>query len=59
MPRENTPENETAGGFCKHRSGSTLTPLTIYPTHEVSKNGRFEPFIYKNDHFAKTGSGQT
>jgi hypothetical protein len=22
-------------------------------------NGIFEPFIYKNDHFAKTGSGQT
>ena len=26
---------------------------------QVSKNGLFEPFIYKNDHFAKTGSGQT
>jgi hypothetical protein len=25
----------------------------------VSKNGLFEPFIYKNDHFTKTGSGQT
>jgi hypothetical protein len=26
-----------------------------------AKNGIFEPFIflYKNDHFAKTGSGQT
>jgi hypothetical protein len=23
------------------------------------KNGIFEPFIHKNDHFAKTGSGQT
>jgi hypothetical protein len=23
------------------------------------ENGFFEPFIYKNDHFAKTGSGQT
>jgi hypothetical protein len=23
-----------------------------------AKNGIFEPFIYKNDHFAKTGSGQ-
>jgi hypothetical protein len=23
------------------------------------KNGIFEPFLYKNDHFAKTGSGQT
>jgi hypothetical protein len=25
----------------------------------VSKNGLFEPFIYKNEHFTKTGSGQT
>jgi hypothetical protein len=25
----------------------------------VSKNGLFEPFIYKNDHFTKPGSGQT
>jgi len=25
----------------------------------VSKNGLFEPFIYENAHFAKTGSGQT
>ena len=23
------------------------------------KNVLFEPFIYKNDHFTKTGSGQT
>jgi hypothetical protein len=26
---------------------------------EASKNGRFEPFICKNDRFTKTGSGQT
>jgi sodium-coupled neutral amino acid transporter 2 len=25
----------------------------------VSKNGLFEPFSYKNEHFTKTGSGQT
>jgi hypothetical protein len=25
----------------------------------ASKNGHFEPFIYKNEHFTKTGSGQT
>ena len=25
----------------------------------VSKNGLFEPFLYKNEHFAKTGWGQT
>ena len=25
----------------------------------VQKTPLFEPFIYKNDHFTKTGSGQT
>jgi hypothetical protein len=25
----------------------------------TAKNGIFEPFVYKNDDFAKTGSGQT
>jgi hypothetical protein len=25
----------------------------------VRKTPLFEPFIYKNDHFTKTGSGQT
>jgi hypothetical protein len=25
----------------------------------VSQNGLFEPFIHKNEHFDKTGSGQT
>jgi hypothetical protein len=25
----------------------------------VRENGIFEPFIYENEHFAKTGSGQT
>ena len=25
----------------------------------VSKNGLFEPFLHKNEHFTKTGSGQT
>ena len=24
-----------------------------------SKNGLFEPFVYENEHFTKTGSGQT
>jgi hypothetical protein len=28
-------------------------------TWEVSKNDLFEPFVFKNEHFAKTGSGQT
>ena len=29
------------------------------PVLAVSKNGLFEPFMYKNEHFTKTGSGQT
>jgi hypothetical protein len=29
------------------------------PECPPAENGFFEPFIYKNDHFAKTGSGQT
>ena len=33
--------------------------LLRYVLLPVSKNGLFEPFIYKNDLFAKTGSGQT
>ena len=32
--------------------------LTIAAAWAVSKNGLFEPFIYKDDHFNKTGSGQ-
>ena len=28
-------------------------------TYVVRKTPLFAPFIYKNDHFAKTGSGQT
>jgi hypothetical protein len=28
-------------------------------TQRNGENGIFEPFIYQNDHFAKTGSGQT
>jgi hypothetical protein len=30
-----------------------------YNRTKVNKTRLFEPFIYKNDHFAKTGSGQT
>jgi hypothetical protein len=27
------------------------------PMPKVSQNGLFEPFIYNNEHFTKTGSG--
>jgi hypothetical protein len=29
-----------------------------FPNYNGAKNGSFEPFTYKRDHFAKTGSGQ-
>jgi hypothetical protein len=36
-----------------------LAEEASHAVKEVSKNGPFEPFIYKNEHFTKTGSGQT
>ena len=36
-----------------------IVASAAWPSHSPAKNGIFEPFIYKNDHFAKTGSGQT
>jgi hypothetical protein len=33
--------------------------LVLVDRNTVRENGIFEPFIYKNEHFAKTGSGQT
>jgi hypothetical protein len=32
---------------------------TVEARCKVRENGIFAPFIYKNEHFAKTGSGQT
>ena len=37
----------------------TCGPNDPKNTTAVSKNGLFEPFIYKNERFTKTGSGQT
>jgi hypothetical protein len=39
-------------------STTTLGPSLTSPSAKVLKNGLFEPFIYKNEHFTKTGSGQ-
>jgi hypothetical protein len=36
-----------------------MTDMIHNPSAEVRENGIFEPFIHKNEHFAKTGSGQT
>ena len=37
--------------------GSQVSLYGLY--NSASKNGLFEPFVYKCDHFTKTGSGQT
>ena len=37
----------------------TFDVLTRSKRKKPAENGIFAPFIYKNDHFAKTGSGQT
>jgi hypothetical protein len=36
-----------------------VRPVAVVSLILPAKNDIFEPFIYKNDHFAKTGSGQT
>jgi hypothetical protein len=48
-----------------HRKREMMRFLT-WPTPTIrssathpAKTDIFEPFLYKNDHFAKTGSGQT
>jgi hypothetical protein len=45
----------------KFEDGTVQNYSTFERPHFVfngAKNGIFEPFIYKNEHFAKTGSGQ-
>jgi hypothetical protein len=42
------------GGGADAPSAYAATDRTL-----VRKTALFAPFIYKNDHFAKTGSGQT
>jgi hypothetical protein len=44
------PRGESVQQLRQLTSGRTLLP---------AKNGIFEPFMHLNDHFAKTGSGQT
>jgi hypothetical protein len=38
---------------------AALQRTELWLTCSVSKNGLFDPFIYKNEHFTKIGSGQT
>ena len=42
---------------CDEREDMRITPVRRAAV--PAKNGTVEPFIYKNDRFAKTGSGQT
>ena len=50
-----------SGGFVivpgSHRANHPYTPPLSSPL--VRNTPIFEPFIYENDHFTKTGSGQT
>jgi hypothetical protein len=43
--------------FCMGVMTTALSFTTIGGM--VSKHGLFEPFMYENEHFTKTGSGQT
>ena len=46
-------------GLGATRPGSYRLILAHENPGEGEKNVLFEPFIYKTDHFTKTGSGQT
>jgi hypothetical protein len=48
-------QGETLDLICHDKTQRSIH----YPLLAVSKNGLFEPVICKNDHFTKTGSGQT
>ena len=52
------------GGHCFRGSGASANYYEVggrdtAMINAVRENGIFEPFIYNNEHFAKTGSGQT
>ena len=47
--------NKGGHAFRSHQPSSSCSSR-----RSLQKNGRlFEPFVYKNEHFTKTGSGQT
>jgi hypothetical protein len=63
---EPEPEPEEEGGEWPHTAEEMDEQLeTCFlqaartRLHKVRENGIFAPFIYENEHFAKTGSGQT
>ena len=39
--------------------GSVIRSFALDNAMKVSKNGLFEPFVYRSEHFTKTGLGQT
>jgi hypothetical protein len=41
------------------QGGLVKAEQMIDSVHLGAKNATFAPFIYENEHFAKTGSGQT
>jgi hypothetical protein len=54
-----TSEGETVVIVWRLPSASAWRPAGRRTRHRPAKNGIFAPFIYKREHFAKTGSGQT
>jgi hypothetical protein len=47
------------GIFHTRVEGDAVLIEAVQRCEQPAKNGIFEPFVYKNDPFAKTGSGQT
>ena len=53
-----TKDSNSGVCFSQARTARWQSFVTSSP-RQASLNGSFEPSIYKNDHFTKTGSGQT
>jgi hypothetical protein len=51
--------SETGGNGFACAPGAALARIVWLSASFPAKTRIFEPFVYKNDHFAKTGSGQT
>jgi hypothetical protein len=65
LPRQAWDQREETDGFCGfavfHRCIALIRMENWWKENMlvVSTNGLVAPFIHKNEHFTKTGSGQT
>jgi hypothetical protein len=57
LPRQARDEHKETRKRGAASAGWRIPPVLWSVVGE--ENGIFEPFIYKNEHFTKTGSGQT